>query len=66
MSKPVMNDTWISPVGSEPNNIDKAALAQTRLRSSDLFNGHQQLCIEHEGEVYVLRITKQRKLILTK
>ncbi len=58
-----MNDT---PVGTEPQNIDKVFLAQTRLKSGDLFNGQQQLYIEHEGEVYVLRITKQRKLILTK
>lgn len=66
MSKSVMNDALITPAGIEPHNIDKASLAQTRLKSSDLFNGQQQLYIEHESEVYVLRITKQRKLILTK
>lgn len=36
------------------------------IKSKALFNGQQQVAIEHEGEIYLLRITKQDKLILTK
>jgi len=36
------------------------------ISSQDLFQGRQEICIEHEGQVYRLRITRQGKLILTK
>ncbi|WP_416885524.1 hemin uptake protein HemP [Marinospirillum sp.] len=36
------------------------------LSSQDLLQGGQQVLIEHEREVYVLRVTRQGKLILTK
>ena len=31
-----------------------------------LFQGHQEIVIDHKGESYRLRITKNDKLILTK
>jgi hemin uptake protein HemP len=31
-----------------------------------LFEGQREICIEHEGERYVLRITRRGKLILQK
>ena len=31
-----------------------------------LFCGHREVCIEHAGQTYRLRITRQNKLILTK
>jgi hemin uptake protein HemP len=34
--------------------------------SADLFRGRDRLSIEHNGERYTLRITRQGKLILTK
>ncbi|WP_420466052.1 hemin uptake protein HemP [Panacagrimonas sp.] len=38
-----------------------------RLRSVDLFrDGHNELLIEHRGECYRLRLTRQDKLILNK
>ncbi|MFK7161198.1 hemin uptake protein HemP [Marinospirillum sp. MEB164] len=37
-----------------------------RMTSQDLLQGGQQLLIEHEQEMYVLRVTRQGKLILTK
>ncbi|MCF6256253.1 MAG: hemin uptake protein HemP [Gammaproteobacteria bacterium] len=37
-----------------------------RISSQDLFQGRQEICIEHEDQVYRLRITRQGKLILTK
>lgn len=45
---------------------DAKALALPRVSSEVLFSGAQQLVIEHAGEEYQLRITKQGKLILTK
>jgi hemin uptake protein HemP len=32
----------------------------------DLFEGTREICIEHEGERYRLRITRRGKLILQK
>ena len=38
-----------------------------RLRSEDLFrDGNNELLIEHRGECYRLRLTRQDKLILNK
>lgn len=37
-----------------------------RLCSNELFAGHSRLFIEHEGGDYLLQITRQGKLILTK
>jgi len=34
--------------------------------SADLFHGGDRIWIEHNGERYSLRITRQKKLILTK
>ena len=40
--------------------------AHRRIRSEDLFQKAQEVIIEHEGEIYRLRITRNGKLILTK
>lgn len=45
---------------------DARVLTLPRVSSEILFSGAQQLVIEHAGEEYQLRITKQGKLILTK
>lgn len=37
-----------------------------RLCSNDLFAGQSRLLIEHDGGNYLLQITRQGKLILTK
>jgi len=34
--------------------------------SQELFRGRQEILIEHSGDAYRLRITRQGKLILTK
>lgn len=34
--------------------------------TQQLFQGHQEIVIDHKGESYRLRITKNDKLILTK
>jgi hemin uptake protein HemP len=37
-----------------------------KLCSSKLFANKKEVMIEHKKEIYILRITKQNKLILTK
>ena len=36
------------------------------LQSADLFREARTVCIEHAGQRYLLRLTKENKLILTK
>ena len=36
------------------------------ISTDDLFEGSNEIQIEHDGQQYRLRITKHRKLILTK
>lgn len=40
--------------------------ARRKLASSELLGGNNELHIEHNGEIYTLRQTRQGKLILTK
>ena len=37
-----------------------------RIKTVDLMQGERELILLHEGEEYILRITKTGKLILTK
>jgi hemin uptake protein HemP len=37
-----------------------------RIRTTDLMQGEREIILLHDGEEYVLRITKTGKLILTK
>lgn len=37
-----------------------------RVTAQDLFQGEREICIEHDGELYRLRITRRNKLILQK
>jgi hemin uptake protein HemP len=37
-----------------------------RLSSDELFRGRHEVEIEHQGEIYRLRVTRAGKLILTK
>lgn len=43
-----------------------AVQAVPTVDSQRLFEGHRELIIQHQGEVYRLRITRHDKLILTK
>ncbi|MBI2807726.1 MAG: hemin uptake protein HemP [Planctomycetes bacterium] len=49
-----------NPAGQESENPPRMVSAQ------ELFAGEREICIEHEGEVYRLRITRRNKLILQK
>ena len=62
-------------VSSESNDVKYLPLQGTseetlkgrrRLKSAFLFQGRREVVIVHEGEEYILRITRNGKLILTK
>ncbi|OFZ96134.1 MAG: hypothetical protein A2Z44_04200 [Betaproteobacteria bacterium RBG_19FT_COMBO_58_11] len=50
----------------EPAAQSRAAGLPNALSSEMLFRGSRALVIEHDGDRYVLQITRNRKLILTK
>ena len=47
-------------------NLSASKAPQTRLQSNELFGTAQEIVIEHAGDEYRLRLTRQGKLILTK
>ncbi len=52
---------------SAPPPSEKAANASTpRISSQSLFKGQSMVEIEHAGQCYQLRITRENKLLLTK
>jgi len=55
--------TSIAPV--EPNQ-SAIQIPQPRLHSKELFGSAHEIAIDHAGEEYRLRLTRQGKLILTK
>jgi len=65
-----MLDTKAEDGGSQGSDAaqlpDKPGSGLRRIASSDLFQGQSVITIEHAGSDYRLRITRQRKLILTK
>ncbi len=46
----------------QPKNLEQHPC----IESKTLFANHRQLFIQHESEIYTLRITSRGKLILTK
>ncbi len=58
----VMNTPRLQPMTVVP---PRPAMAET-VRAMDLLKNRQVLVIEHAGERYQLRLTKNGKLILTK
>lgn len=45
---------------------DSALATRTVYSSEQLFGSEREVAIQHDGSVYRLRITRQRKLILNK
>jgi hemin uptake protein HemP len=46
---------------TQPDSVDLRTI-----RAEELFRGEREICIEHEGIRYRLRITRRNKLILQK
>ncbi len=49
-----------APPSSKSDKLPKIVSTQ------ELFDGDREICIEHDGETYRLRITRRNKLILQK
>ncbi|MBN4079005.1 hemin uptake protein HemP [Beggiatoa alba] len=58
-SKITQSSTTVLPVTTDTADAGK-------FDSHELFQGRQEICIEHADQLYRLRITRQGKLILTK
>jgi hemin uptake protein HemP len=56
----------VAIVAEQAPNADIKLSRIRCLNTSQLFTGVKEVMIEHLNETYVLRITKQNKLILTK
>ena len=56
----------VAIVADETPNQDMKMSRIKRLNTEQLFNNVKEVMIEHLNETYILRITKQNKLILTK
>ena len=54
------------PPPHRPAEVHLPWSQRRRISSADLMQGAREVIIVHEGEEYVLRITKTGKLILTK
>ena len=49
-----------TPPDDKSDNLPRVVSAQ------EIFEGDREICIEHDGENYRLRITRRNKLILQK
>ena len=58
--------TLIQSIDQPESNIKSNAVMPLRLKSQEIFKQQNNVVIEHEGEEYHLKLTKQNKLILTK
>lgn len=53
-------------MGTNADGQSSAITSIKRLNSEKLLGGSNEVMIQHQNETYVLRLTKQNKLILTK
>lgn len=51
---------------SRPSPECKSPVGAPVWQASDLFQGRNEIVIQHAGQKYRLRVTQQNKLILTK
>jgi hemin uptake protein HemP len=52
--------------GQKELNQKEVETSSPVLHVEDLFQGQREICIEHDGKHYRLRITRRNKLILQK
>jgi len=65
-AKPDTAPTLRPPGMVDVPTVTGSQLVQPRLRSMELLGTAREVVIEHAGEEYRLRLTRQGKLILTK
>lgn len=61
-----MSATRNTPLETPPASTNVCCNGAPRLYSADLFRNDRRLIIEHRGEEYCLRLTRNERLILTK
>ena len=61
-----MNDQRRPPAAEAEKTDQSPRQVRTQVSSEELLRGRKELFIEHEGEIYRLRLTSRGKLILTK
>jgi hemin uptake protein HemP len=61
-----MNDPKSSNARSESESAAETEQPPRIIVAQELFAGQREICIEHDGERYRLRITRRGKLILQK
>ncbi|MES9961732.1 MAG: hemin uptake protein HemP [Sedimenticola sp.] len=66
MTMVVTVEKRISPDNRTPGSTIDSGTETPLLNSRELFAQHNQVMIDHLGVRYVLRVTRQGKLILTK
>lgn len=66
MNKQKYATNTFEPLTTEQSVMQRSRSFFPRLLSKDLFTSGNEVIIEHEGEEYHLRLTRQGKLILTK
>ena len=59
-------DPPVRPAPLDEAGRTRRFVKKTVVSSRELFFGAKEVWIEHGNELYCLRLTKQRKLILTK
>ncbi|MET0988786.1 MAG: hemin uptake protein HemP [Steroidobacteraceae bacterium] len=63
---PDLSRTEKPAAGASTTRAQKSGTSSSPIRSRELFGTGRQLVIEHSGHLYLLRITQNNKLILTK
>lgn len=63
---PAASEPRPAPASDNPACSDAATRDTPRLNTAQLFRHCNEIVIEHRGEHYRLRLTRQDKLILTK
>ena len=69
LALPAVTDRLAHPLSRlslRPRAAEPAAPAVRRISSQSLLDGERELVIQHQGNEYHLRLTRNDKLILTK
>jgi hemin uptake protein HemP len=61
-----MDKIFFAPTAPVEPNRNAIRIPQPRLHSKELFENAHEIAIDHAGEEYRLRLTRQGKLIPTK
>ncbi len=66
ISETIMNKEIRKPAAEISGEPSRRTSQRPRVKVSELLAGHREAILEHNGEDYLLRITANGRLILTK